>query len=1515
MAIVSDVEIRLRADIARLQQDMTAARSTVETATASMSRAVDRFKSTLVGLAAGFGFKELASQIIDAQREFDKLNSALITATGSTENANKAFAALQNFAATTPFDLKQTTDAFLKLRNMGLDPSERALRSYGNTAGALGKSLNQMIEAVADATTGEFERLKEFGIKAAQNGDTVRLTFQGVTTSIGNNAKSIQEYLLKLGETKFAGGMELQAKTLDGAISNLGDSWQALLRTISQSGFGDAANKGVRALTDALGVLSDQIKNGGPIIEGLKLAAKLTAAYLAVMAAPAVFAAFNAALGTVLLNLSLIKLELRAGIGLWGLFNTALNGTSVSAALAAGSLTKLQLSASLLFAAFAGWQIGKYLDENFYQARVAGEVFVGEILKGWENIKYGAEVLWLAVKSGWNSVIGGVKEGFATFVEANAAALDKIGASTKAASLKDYAKGLRDSAAAGMDFSRALSLLDAGHDKTIELIQKETDARIAAAVVQGQISEADRQATGDALKGIDVEAQATAQALDWYKKTLDASKDTVDQLVLEAATEMELTAEQKKRVDVLNELERTGKSLSAQQKADIKGWQDLIVLLAQNNKIRKDEQDLRDQRIADARSEVSAAEKQTQSLRDQLKYYGLTEEAVLQLQAAELQRELQNENLDGIARGRLEGLLEQTQEQIDLQKKLTKMKAETTFWSNLEDYAHQAFLSIQNGGADLATRLKASLKTIFFDWLYQMTLKKWIIQVGTSISGTAGVSGIANAATSTGGASSLTSVAGIYNAAKAAYTAISTGFEGIATSVADGVQSILYATGQSSSILSNTALATTTGEAAAFAVAAAIGKYLGGKISGQYELGNHGSTITTIGSLFGIGGGIAGGLINRAFGMGAKQTTSTSIQGTLAPDSATLNAVSTWFQKGGWFRSDKSGTDTKALDATQTAAFASTYKAILDVSKVLGDTIGADTAALSTRVQQLNIDLTGLTDAAAQQEAIAKFFSGVGDTIATELVPGLSSFQAEGETLSATLQRLVTDYAAVDVGLAAIGKSFGAVGISSLAAREALIAAAGGLDKLGSGLSYFQQNILSDSDRLALAQKDVSAALTGLGLSRLKTIDDLKQYALGLDLTDQAQAETFAKLLELAPAFKQVADAADAAAQAAAKASADLAAADAAAKLQSIADAAKLLTGAVDSALDGVTRAVDAGKAAAKKAYDDLTAAIDANISSVGTRISDLQSLSSVLQQRVIVASSAQSAMSRQVAAAAIAAAAQVARQSGILPAADSVKTAIDAIRADTADNYGSLLEYQRAAAQANNDIASLGTVTDDQLSVAQNTLKVLQDQKALAQATYEQEVARLDGILTTAQAQVDAVKGVDTSVQALGTALANLAAALQSAAANPVSGAGGAAQTAYQQYLNRPASEAEINYWKDQATKGVDVTGAIAGSNEAKIQALYQQYLGRAGEAAGVKAWENALAAGQTWQQIEQGFATSNEAQSRNNALAAAVDGLTQQMGQMQNAMTRTANATQQLAQQFDNVSAGGNALATVNP
>jgi hypothetical protein len=201
-------------------------------------------------------------KLVTVSRQFDIINASLITVTGSTENAAKAFDQIKEFAATTPFALQEVANSFVKLKALGLDPSEQAMQSYGNTAAAMGKSMNQMIEAVADASTGEFERLKEFGIKAKSQGDDVSFTFRGITQTIGKNSEEIQGYLLAIGENEFAGAMAQRADSLDGAISNLGDTWDNLFLTISQAGVGETIETTVRMATDAIKDFDTAIETG-----------------------------------------------------------------------------------------------------------------------------------------------------------------------------------------------------------------------------------------------------------------------------------------------------------------------------------------------------------------------------------------------------------------------------------------------------------------------------------------------------------------------------------------------------------------------------------------------------------------------------------------------------------------------------------------------------------------------------------------------------------------------------------------------------------------------------------------------------------------------------------------------------------------------------------------------------------------------------------------------------------------------------------------------------------------------------------------------------------------------------------------------------------------------------------------------------------------------------------------------------------------------------------------------------
>lgn len=247
---VNDVNIRIRA-----QDDTKGAFGSVKSSLGGLRSAIFSVQGALAGLAGG----AIAKSVVDANRSFQSLQASLITFTGSAEEAAKQFDILQNFAATTPFSLQEVVGGFNKLVARGITPSIGALTSFGNIASGTGKSLDQFIEAVADAAVGEFERLKEFGIKANVEGDKIKLTFGGVTQTIGKNSQEMLAYLDKLGQTKFAGAIERQSKTLNGAFSNLGDSLDKLAVSIGNAGLNDFLIDVAKNATSAAGRMGELI--------------------------------------------------------------------------------------------------------------------------------------------------------------------------------------------------------------------------------------------------------------------------------------------------------------------------------------------------------------------------------------------------------------------------------------------------------------------------------------------------------------------------------------------------------------------------------------------------------------------------------------------------------------------------------------------------------------------------------------------------------------------------------------------------------------------------------------------------------------------------------------------------------------------------------------------------------------------------------------------------------------------------------------------------------------------------------------------------------------------------------------------------------------------------------------------------------------------------------------------------------------------------------------------------------
>lgn len=169
---------------------------------------------------------------------YEKYNSVLKNSLWSQEEASQSLRLIQDVAKETPFQLNALTESYIKLVNRGFKPTREEIISLGDLAASQWKDFDQLTEALLDAQTGEFERLKEFGVRASQSGDQVSFTFKGVTTTVAKTDEAIRAYILSLGNLQgVSGGMAEQSQTLGGRFSNLQDQitqlgtqiWAALL--------------------------------------------------------------------------------------------------------------------------------------------------------------------------------------------------------------------------------------------------------------------------------------------------------------------------------------------------------------------------------------------------------------------------------------------------------------------------------------------------------------------------------------------------------------------------------------------------------------------------------------------------------------------------------------------------------------------------------------------------------------------------------------------------------------------------------------------------------------------------------------------------------------------------------------------------------------------------------------------------------------------------------------------------------------------------------------------------------------------------------------------------------------------------------------------------------------------------------------------------------------------------------------------------------------------------------------
>ncbi len=172
------------------------------------------------------GSKDMISQASSMEQYRNTLNIVM----KDNKKAGETFKWAVDYANKTPFETSDIVDGTVKLQSYGLE-AQKVLPYIGDMAAAMGKGMDQAVEAVADAQTGELERLKEFGITKEQiiNHANKKLGKMEVVNNKGQitNQKAFNLALTSLMKERFEGGMDVQAKSFKGVMSTITGVWKS----------------------------------------------------------------------------------------------------------------------------------------------------------------------------------------------------------------------------------------------------------------------------------------------------------------------------------------------------------------------------------------------------------------------------------------------------------------------------------------------------------------------------------------------------------------------------------------------------------------------------------------------------------------------------------------------------------------------------------------------------------------------------------------------------------------------------------------------------------------------------------------------------------------------------------------------------------------------------------------------------------------------------------------------------------------------------------------------------------------------------------------------------------------------------------------------------------------------------------------------------------------------------------------------------------------------------------------
>ena len=226
-------------------------------------------KSAILGFATGATIVGVVNQT----KKFQDLQTILSRVAGSTENGTQVLNFLIDSTKRSTFSVQDLANSFITLSTAGINPTERLLKIFTDTASASTDqldTLNDLTRLFAKGVQGglglqALNQLVAKGIPAFKILETeLGLSKDGIEkfANTTRGANKILEALLNGLERSFAGATEARANNLSVALSRIGKEADLALLNLGKNGL----TQGVNDLAEAFALLN---KEGEPLLKFL----------------------------------------------------------------------------------------------------------------------------------------------------------------------------------------------------------------------------------------------------------------------------------------------------------------------------------------------------------------------------------------------------------------------------------------------------------------------------------------------------------------------------------------------------------------------------------------------------------------------------------------------------------------------------------------------------------------------------------------------------------------------------------------------------------------------------------------------------------------------------------------------------------------------------------------------------------------------------------------------------------------------------------------------------------------------------------------------------------------------------------------------------------------------------------------------------------------------------------------------------------------------------------------------